>query len=172
MTHAELTPWNLGYVHWTNLALREPTQRGGRILQRLLIEIERLAVARDGGMTCIGPTELREIAERGIPYRPRDWFGSATVAERKAWSRAAQRLEADGHVCRTLERHRQRVTHLVPTPAGFAWALAAAPKVNAQRLRDALHRMHWGQPLLEHGWPEPGEETHATDSGPPVHGSV
>lgn len=85
----------------------------------------------------------------GIPYRPSVWFRPCSVALRKACSRAAQRLELAGLLDRVIQRHRNRVTHLQLTPAGFDAALDLAGEAADQILIDrGLQRTAWGADLM------------------------
>ena len=163
---AELSRVELLPVSWSDPSPRAPTRHGARILMQLLIEIEALATLEDGSPAHSVTPVAEDVAKRGIPYRPAVWFDTSTVADRKNWSRATQRLEMDGHVLRTRERRRNRVTHLVPTPAGFAWALDAAPWVDRAVMARVLERLEWGELLLDTLNETTAEESRVPDSEP------
>ncbi|MEQ8785115.1 MAG: hypothetical protein RIC55_02410 [Pirellulaceae bacterium] len=87
----------------------------------------------------------------GVPYQPNQWFGPLTMAERKACSRAAKRLESEGLVERVTQRGRNRVTHLRPTAAGICSALETAePQADRAAIVDGLRRMNWAGHLIPH----------------------
>ena len=123
---------------------------GVDILVAVLAEIEALpylGTELEAGAT----RSLAELRDVGIPYRPGDWFGGPlSPARRKAYSRAATRLEDAGLVLRVTEPNRDRVTHLQPTAAGLRRAMRlVGRRADLAAIAEGLRRTAWGGHLAE-----------------------
>jgi hypothetical protein len=133
--------------------MRPGLQRGStevRLLLVILAQVEALAELPDeaeqltvGGVPALDP--------RGIPYEPNQWFSRPlTVAQRKAFSRAAQRLADAGLVRRAVGPKCDRVTHLALTAEGLRRGLAlATPDADPSAVFEGLLRTAWGRALLD-----------------------
>jgi len=125
-----------------------------RILRALLGETEALlalGLELERG-ECPALAALRDL---GIPYRPAEWAGAPlTGARRKAFSRAAARLEAAGLVSRVTEENRDRVHCLRLTPAGLRWGLQlVGRRADRAALAEGLRRTTWGKAVAAALWP-------------------
>jgi len=118
------------------------------ILAAVLAEIEalkHLGTALEEGAS----PRLAGLRDVGIAYRPDDWFGGPlSGARRKAYSRAAARLEGAGLLLRITEPNRDRVTHLQLTAAGLRRALRlVGPRADLAAIAEGLGRTTWGREL-------------------------
>jgi len=118
------------------------------ILAAVLAEIEalrQLGIALEAGAS----RRLAQLRDLGIPYRPDDWFGGPlNWARRKAYSRAAARLEGAGLLLRITEPNRDRVTHVQLTAAGLRRALRlVGPRADLAAVAEGLGRTTWGKEL-------------------------
>ncbi len=92
---------------------------------------------------------MRRFRERGVPYRPRDWFSNVTERDRQRFSRACLRLERDGYLIRITEPLRERVTHVQPMLDGALWTLRANPNFDVTSIVEGLRRTDWGTWLAD-----------------------
>ena len=136
-----------------NTARRSPRalaldRHAADILAAVLAEVEAL---KDLGRALEEGTSRRlaELRDLGIPYRPDDWFGGPlSWACRKAYSRAAVRLEAAGLIVRITQPKRDRVTHLQLTAAGLRRALRLVRRrADPTAVAEGLGRTTWGKQL-------------------------
>jgi len=122
------------------------------ILNALLDEIETLGRREQ--------TEREEVAwageygdfrRVGVPYRPAVWFGGPLRwAARKAYSRAAKRLDWAGLVWRIMHRRCDRVAYLQLTALGLRRALQLrGPGVDRTALAEGLRGTVWGADLAD-----------------------
>ncbi|MFN3297554.1 hypothetical protein [Caldimonas sp.] len=89
------------------------------------------------------------MRHRGVPYRPDHWHGARlTPAQRMTCSRAVRGMATAGLVERVTEPRRNRVTHLRPTAAGLARALAGND-ANQTAVTLALRKTDWGAALAD-----------------------
>jgi hypothetical protein len=86
----------------------------------------------------------------GVPYRPSAWFlERLTPARHKAYSRAAERLEGAGLVCRITGEEGDRLSRVQLTPAGLERALdLAGPSADRTAVAEGLRRTAWGKDLM------------------------
>jgi hypothetical protein len=119
------------------------------ILCALLAEIETFGELPE--IVARGP-EPHVVAMRsiGVPYRPSAWFSEPlTPARHKAYSRATERLECAGLVCRITGEKGQRVSRVQLTPAGLDRAIElAGPSADRTAVAEGLRRTAWGRELV------------------------
>jgi hypothetical protein len=120
------------------------------LLLAILAEIELFAEVPEDAFAGGDPFVVA-MCRDGVPFTPAVWAGERLPpARRMGFSRAARRLAQRGQVVRVTERLRDRVRYLVPTPAGFARALAlAGAKADRIALREGLQRTRWGRTLAK-----------------------
>ncbi len=84
---------------------------------------------RDRMLVTVGAENGSGPREAGIRYEPSNWFREKpTPRRRKRWSRWTKRLERAGLLERTIERSRDRVTHVRLTRrAGLGWTNMSDP---------------------------------------------
>ena len=120
-----------------------------KILLAVLAEIEVLPMwgtaLREGATW-----ELARVRDQGVAYQPVAWYGTPlSCAQRKAYSRAAARLEVAGLLWRITEQNRNRVTHLRLTAAGLRRALQmAGRRANRSVIIEGLRQTAWGKYLV------------------------
>jgi hypothetical protein len=128
----------------------QPGSTEVRLLLAILAQVEALAELPDdaeewavGGVPALDP--------RGIPYEPNEWFSRPlTAAQRKAFSRANQRLADAGLIRRTVEPRRDRVTHLTLTSEGLKRSLElAGDQADHRAVSEGLQRTAWGRALFD-----------------------
>ena len=118
------------------------------ILAAVLAGIETLPEV-DAGLEGGATRWLAKLRDLGVPYQPDDWFdGPLSCARRKAYSRAAMRLEGAGLILRITQPNRDRVTHLQLTAAGLRRALRmVGSSANRAAVAEGLRRTTWGREL-------------------------
>ena len=92
---------------------------------------------------------MRKFRERGVPYRPRDWFSNVTERDRQRFSRACLRLERDGYLIRITEPLRDRVMHVQPTLDGLRWIFQSSADFDSTPVIEGLRRTDWGRWMAE-----------------------
>jgi len=95
------------------------------------------------------PSTMRSM---GVPYQPNAWFAKPLDdARRQAYSRATKQLERAGLIQRVTEPDRNRVTHLLLTPAGLRCAMElAGPHADRMAVAKGLWLTNWGRDLATH----------------------
>lgn len=126
-----------------------PDAEGADVLQALTDHIVWFASLDEWRATCSREPEIVGMRRHGVPYAPCQWFGPLSDAERQRYSRATMRLEREGYLTRITERHRDRVTHLVPTLNGLMWVLRSEGMLNTDSLAVGLRRTEWGGRLAD-----------------------
>lgn len=115
------------------------------ILCALLAEIETFGELPE--IVARGPDPF-VVAMRnvGVPYRPGAWFSERlTLARYKAYSRATDRLECAGLLCRITGEKGERVSRVQLTPAGLDRAFElAGPSADRTAVAEGLRRTEWG----------------------------
>jgi len=120
------------------------------ILNALLDEIETFGRREQAEWGDVGwAGRLGNFRRAGVPYRPAVWFGGPLhCAARKAYSRAARRLDWAGLVWRIMHRRRDRVAYLQLTAAGLRRALELRGfRVDREALAEGFRRTMWGADL-------------------------
>jgi len=124
--------------------------RAQAILNALLDEIETLGRLEQAKWNDVGRAKEYEAFRRaGVPYRPAVWFGGPLRwAARKAYSRAAKRLDWAGLVWRIMHRRCDRVAYLQLTALGLRRALQLrGPGADRTALAEGFRRTAWGADL-------------------------
>jgi hypothetical protein len=104
------------------------------VLLAVLAEMETFAEIDESLLDSPQPY-LVTMRQSGIPYRPDAWcHARLSAARRKAFSRAAVRLERRGWLVRLTQLSRDHVTHLRLTERGLALALTLAPMCDREQL--------------------------------------
>jgi len=126
------------------------------LLLAILAEIELFAEVPDDAFDA-GNSFVVAMSREGVPFAPAVWVGQPLPpARRMAFSRAARRLADRSLVRRVTERLRDRVRHLVLTPAGLARAIAlAGDQADRTAVREGLQRTRWGRTLAKRIGGEP-----------------
>jgi len=119
----------------------------------LLAEIEAFGELDLGQKNIIDPY-LVDMHYIGIPYSPTQWFGKTLpVAQRKAYSRAANRLEQAGLVVSIKEPNRSRVTHLRLTADGLHRVLyLVGANADLMAIAEGLQKTAWGMAASISPW--------------------
>lgn len=126
-----------------------PDPAAEQILFNVVAEIEAFAEL-DESLEDEPTGYVRAMRAVGVPYQPDVWFPGLTPARRKAYSRAARRLEGAGLVRRMTEPNRDRLTHLQLTPAGLRRALdLIGPGSDRTAVLEGLLRMAWTWELID-----------------------
>jgi hypothetical protein len=131
------------------LVIRWPDLEGEQVLTALLVDVETFGKLDASVVTRSPDPYITGMVRRGVPYRPRAWFGTLNYARSKAISRATLRLERDGFVVRIVERTRNRVTHVRPTLDGLRCILQITHGANPEVVATGLRRTRWGHALAD-----------------------
>ncbi len=130
------------------LLIRWPDPEGEQVLAALLADVEIFAKLDALLITRSLDPYVASMVHRGVPYRPRVWFGTLSWARTKAISRATMRLERDGFAVRIVELRRNRVTHVRPTLAGIRFMMDVH-HVPPEHIAAGLRRTRWGSALAD-----------------------
>lgn len=125
--------------------LRPPDAIGAALLNAIIEELAWLGSLPQGQAMSPSNWLMRRFRERGVPYRPRDWFSNVTERDRQRFSRACQRLERDGYLIRVTEPLRDRVMHVQPTLDGLQWVLRTNDAVDSTGVIESLRLTDWGR---------------------------
>jgi hypothetical protein len=138
-----------GYVtEPATLLIRWPDPEGEQVLAALLADVETFAELDALLITQSLDPYVASMVHRGVPYRPRVWFGTLSWARAKAVSRATMRLERDGFAVRMVELRRNRVTHVRPTLAGICFMMDVH-HAHPEHIAAGLRRTRWGPGLAD-----------------------
>ena len=129
--------------------LYPPDAIGAALLNAIIEELAWFGSLPQGQAMSPSNWLMRKFRERGVPYRPRDWFSNVTERDRQRFSRACQRLERDGYLIRITEPLRDRVMHVQPTLDGLRWVLRTSDEFDSVPAIDGLRRTDWGRWMAE-----------------------
>jgi hypothetical protein len=129
--------------------LRPPNAIGAALLHAVVEEIAWFGLLPHGKAMNLSNWLMRRFRERGVPYRPRDWFGRTTERDRQRFSRACLRLERDGYLIRITEPLRDRVMYVQPTLDGLRWIFQSSADFDSTPVIEGLRRTDWGRWMAE-----------------------
>lgn len=129
--------------------LHPPDAIGATLLNAIVEELAWFGSLPRGQAMSPSNWLMRKFRERGVPYRPRDWFSNVTERDRQRFSRACQRLERDGYLIRITEPLRDRVMHVQPTLDGLRWVLQSSADLDSTHVIEGLRRTDWGRWMAE-----------------------
>jgi len=124
--------------------LPAPDTIGAALLNAIVEELAWFGSLQQSQAMSPSNWPMRKFRERGVPYRPRDWFGRSAECDRQRFSRGCLRLERDGYLIRITEPLRERVMHVQPTLDGLRWVLRTNDDVDSAPVIEGLRRTDWG----------------------------